>query len=212
MQKRSVKAMLLAVVTMLVVSVGVVPTISNNTQPTIVEAAKTKKKSKKITAKTATTNKKLAKYLKKTESAGYYVRKVTTVSGVPTIVVNDVTSLDKPVYYEYLAQLLGQAKKTPKSAKGIGIVQQNKYRDSSGKTKKLMEFGFFFSSDELKKLSFSDWQHMVYKQPSQFYDDATGYYLMGQFVKDAKKRLPNSNLMKYDDKNVVTTYMDKFGV
>lgn len=177
----------------------------------IVQAAKKKTTNSKLTAKKATTNKKLAKYLKKTKNSGYLVRSVKTVDEVPTIVINDVTSLNKPVFYEYMAQLIGNAKATPKASKGIGIVQQNEYRDASGKKKKLMEFGFFFDSNTLKRLSFSTWKHMVYKDPKAFYNEANGYYLMSEFAKDAKKRKPNGNLMKADDANIIASYMDRFG-
>ena len=193
----------------LIIPATVVVETAQPTNQVIVQASK--KKAPKNSAKQATTNKKLVKYLKKTKNAGYLVRKIKTVSGVPTIIVNDVTSLNKPVFYEYMAQIIGNAKKTPMASKGIGIVQQNEYRNASGKKKQLMEFSFFFDSNALKQLSFSSWGHIVYKDPKSFYNGATGYYLMAEFAKDAKSRMPNSDLMKADDANIITSYMDKFG-
>ncbi|MDG3061865.1 hypothetical protein KTT66_03245 [Lacticaseibacillus casei] len=199
-----------------VITLGIPTTaVAETTLPTnyaVVQASKKKKASKtKVSAKQATTNKKLAKYLKTTKNAGYLVQTVKTVSGVPTIIVNDVTSLNKPVFYEYMAQIIGNAKKTPMTFKGIGIVQQNEYRNASGKKKNLMEFSFFFNSNTLNQLSFSSWGQIVYKNPKSFYNEATGYYLMSDFVKDSKNRRPNSNLMKADDGNIIASYMDKFG-
>lgn len=170
-------------------------------------------KAKKTKPAKVTTKKKLTKYLKKTKNAGSIVKGIAIVKGVTTIKVKDVADL-KPVYFEYLANILGRAKKTPLAKNGLGIVPTNEYMDGNGKKANMLEFSFFFAPADLEKLDFVNWGHVVYRNPTQFYNSATGYYLMTEFVKQAKqtkKFMPNSDLMKYDDQGMSVNYMDKYG-
>lgn len=184
--------------------------ITTSTAPSQTVMAKKKKATKPSKIKT---KKALKKYLKKTKNAGYLVKSVTKVKGVTTIKINTVADLT-PVYFELFSDILGRANKTPMAKKGLSIVQVNKYVDASGTKSNKLEFSFFFAPDALKDISFTDWGHIVYKDPTAFYNTATGYYLMGTFMKEAKnarKYTPNSDLMKYDNQGMSVDYMDKYG-
>lgn len=175
------------------------------------EEASSSESEKTMDASQINDNDQLTEYLKETENVGSYVKSVTTVSDVPTVELQNVSSLSKPVYFEYIAQLFGRMKGAPIAKNGAAVVQVSEYQNSAGAKADAMDFAFYFAPTQLQATAFDQFQHTVFQDPKQLYTTASGYYLQKDFVKDGMQYMPNTDLMKLDDQSLMTTFMDKFG-
>lgn len=166
-------------------------------------------------AKSATTSKKVVKYLKQDQNISSYIKNASVVDGVLTIHLKDIRSFDGSmgaVDVRRLSEITGTASKTSLAKNGVALVQRSKYIDGNGNKKTLMDFAVYYSKSKIDQIDFSNYPSLVQHNPKQMFNNADGYYLQKDFVKGKKSKLHGiKELMKTDDKNLMIKFMDKFG-
>ncbi|WP_461240478.1 hypothetical protein [Paucilactobacillus sp. N302-9] len=106
-----------------------------------------------------------------------------------------------------LVHILQYAKSSDLAKNGIALAQKGSYIDSKGNKFKEMDFVIYYSKDDLDSINFSNYNNIVSSDKNVFLDNATGYYINGNFVKGKKYQFKDSEASK-DNELTSTIYQD----